>query len=1783
MDISTIRKQYPQYDDIPDGDLVNGFHSKFYSDIDKGEFHKMVGYSQGVPNRPDFAKVVPQEPVQQEEPSIAKSVKDGVADFIQLPSRMMEHALNTMPTGNLKQDGTIGNGLIDDVANGVAKNAHTVQSLAGQAVAPVVSSAMGTKDNYANDFVKYNQGKIEDLNKENTQNNIVDGKAVQHQNPFYEASNMVTHPLNAVGGGAVESVLGKALHGLAVGASFPVVDAVAEGKSPNIKDMTTSGLTMATLSSLIGVLTKGKAKLSNDGKIEAVPTETQKTQTEVPNSMTPEEVTIVNGIAKQLEHPKPEEVSQALDKPDTYNGQVIPIPKDIIAKQIEIINNKNSTPMQIKQARDVLTVAKAEEKRNQPTINKPETPQGKSLDEQMELIRTHDRGGEEQAQNYKAQMQSWADRKNANRVEQGLEPTVTADDMARENYINYENKAKPTDAELNTLYETSTDANGNFKTIGDRNKSHGWQDAQNTDAYGQEYTTRMAGERGLDSEITTPVQILKKLKEEGYNALSDAERAIVDRDIDTIRNHPDFKTLEQKDNGTHINESGELVDADGNYLFQGVKSKEQKEKRGIYNVQNNDKSSTIIYKDADFAENTIKYEQGKENEHTGSGYGAMHIEKHLDSSKDGWVSQKELLNIGNAIRNTKPYENNGKRVYEYHNEQGTRFRAVVGDMKNGERTISFFSDRKAGFGNDSRNYSFNQPSNGIISQNIKGSYSIDSKLIKIFETHDVSTLNHELGHRFLFTLDAKEKGIAEQVFGVKNGEWKTEHYEAFADAYARYIAEGKTPVSGLKAIFEKFREFTKNILFALKENNGGKLPPLSADAKLFFSATLGHEPSRVKLFEKFKAEDSKASTESGELYQTASQREHLKEVYKDSDPLTKNEDGTPKVFYHGTKGNFSEFKKDAKVVNGTAQGEGFYFTTYPKTASSYAKSGSVMPVYLNAKNLFIGIDNLTPLQREYYLKTEKPENDILKDLGFDGRALRDNEVIVFDNTQIKSIHNKPLSEGKSPDFENSNILYQLSKDLLATKQHSTIGDEVTRLKANMAKFKSVVSDVTKEISSYFKDLTPDYYKNIKEDRTIGIAKATDKAELIHQALIQLSDNTRKVLHNAIVGDIKDLPKGYEELAPIVKAIQSEVKNMSKKFVDLGMMSEKDAEIWGENYLKRSYEKHWNTKGDIQSSNNTGVKPIIARGKELKSSDIEEIYNFADDALHVNSKKGLGTQMSIEDIKQHLEDEGILGENIRDGKVIWIEDANGKVTLRRDWTKAERENMGELEDAAVTVPNTLMSMGMMIENAKMMKELSTHAVHFTDEADAKAQGYERIPMTKRYGAVAGLFVDKEIASRLKIAFEDRGLLREVYAKANTVFKVTHTAWNSASHINNFLGNMYTLFLMGRNTKEALQMLKGTFGAGQKYLSLTVKEYEKLVAGEFIGNLSQKQEARLTELKSSLKYYIEGKEAGLFGRGFITDVLRGYDAKTKTFDSKGLVSKAIDKVSDIYGKGDDIPRLSAYETLRKNGMSAKEAKEYVTALFPDYTKDLPTGIRWLRNSGIAPFISWSYYVLPNIAKLSKEHPMRATSALAVTYIGSALLSGINPFGDDLPDDAKGRRIPINKDGTTLKVDRMIPGFDFASLPIDILAQIVSGVNRGDVGYGVNKAIQAGAKDTGNLAKSYLWGGIPSMALDMLQNKDSYSGRSISGESGDVSKQAYNYAKYGASAFTPSIAQNIATLLESKIIDKEDRKKHKEVEPRTTTQELLKLAGFNTMTYNMNEVQKKRDREYLKKMRE
>jgi hypothetical protein len=106
----------------------------------------------------------------------------------------------------------------------------------------------------------------------------------------------------------------------------------------------------------------------------------------------------------------------------------------------------------------------------------------------------------------------------------------------------------------------------------------------------------------------------------------------------------------------------------------------KKEMRGIYNTINNGKESTNIYKDLQKIESAIKLEQGSKKKG-----GAVHIQKHLDPSAKGAVTQQEVMSIGESVREyikkyKEPFvDKDGGKIYEWQDKDGVRFRVAVYD------------------------------------------------------------------------------------------------------------------------------------------------------------------------------------------------------------------------------------------------------------------------------------------------------------------------------------------------------------------------------------------------------------------------------------------------------------------------------------------------------------------------------------------------------------------------------------------------------------------------------------------------------------------------------------------------------------------------------------------------------------------------------------------------------------------------------------------------------------------------------------------------------------------------------------------------------------------------------------------------------------------------------------------------------------------------------------------------------------------------------------------------
>lgn len=115
-------------------------------------------------------------------------------------------------------------------------------------------------------------------------------------------------------------------------------------------------------------------------------------------------------------------------------------------------------------------------------------------------------------------------------------------------------------------------------------------------------------------------------------------------------------------------------------------------------------------------------------------------------------------------------------------------------------------------------------------------------------------------------------------------------------------------------------------------------------------------------------------------------------------PALLNEEGTPKVFYHGTGSEFYEFSTEQI---GAREGS-FFFAENPEDAAGYGRN--VMPVYLSAENL---ADYDAQPSEFYRLENKRAQVAYLKERGYDGwYADMDSdgwgEISVFSPEQIKS-------------------------------------------------------------------------------------------------------------------------------------------------------------------------------------------------------------------------------------------------------------------------------------------------------------------------------------------------------------------------------------------------------------------------------------------------------------------------------------------------------------------------------------------------------------------------------------------------------------------------------------------------------------------------------------------------------------------------------------------------------------------------------------------------------------
>lgn len=654
------------------------------------------------------------------------------------------------------------------------------------------------------------------------------------------------------------------------------------------------------------------------------------------------------------------------------------------------------------------------------------------------------------------------------------------------------------------------------------------------------------------------------------------------------------------------------------------------------------------------------------------------------------------------------------------------------------------------------------------------------------------------------------------------------------------------------------------------------------------------------------------------------------------------------------------------------------------------------------------------------------------------------------------------------------------------------------------------------------------WMEMRDNALQNISKGMKTAEHMHNMLKDLSSQAREAMYDYVTG-YKDVQLS-DELKKAADNMINLVDSESKKQVANGTLSKEAYEEWAGQYLHRRYASKMDKMKDIASG---------GRG-------------FTVEENKARGKSWTGTE---EELKA-LEDQGKIGK-VSQGKIEAEVLPNGKVSFRRDWTREERKNMGEIRDIAFSFPETYGRLSMLSEHGRMLKmvpdkylmEQGTHTDQWMEQA-----GYTKLN-GKKFGALNGRWVDNTIADDITAISEritgDESM--KAYKEYVSAIKASHTIHNYKAHVNNTASGVIMQFSAGLNPIKAI-----TYATqGVKALG-NMKRMDELTAKSLTG-LSEDESKELSKLSSDKNVMLvkEADQYGLFGRSQLNSILRSYISPTTQVESKS--NKALDAAAAIakanakaYEMEDNMMRFAAFKQLREKGMSAKEAVKKVNDdIIPDYSKPMSKFIRKARDTGVVPFASWLYYSTPLLLRQLRDHPTRGLAIMG-SIIGMDMAFGINPFSEnDMPQEGYAHQnVVIGRHGDnvdTMRIQSMLPQSQF----IDPYETYV---------------------------RSTVTGGIPQQIGGALANIDLYHGRKITNKKGLAG--AYQTGKNAVQNLlpTPDVLDQLYNIGESHIVDKNKRRTNNVTEPRTTKQEFLNLL-INTSTYNKSEQRKKIEKEKIK----
>ena len=483
----------------------------------------------------------------------------------------------------------------------------------------------------------------------------------------------------------------------------------------------------------------------------------------------------------------------------------------------------------------------------------------------------------------------------------------------------------------------------------------------------------------------------------------------------------------------------------------------------------------------------------------------------------------------------------------------------------------------------------------------------------------------------------------------------------------------------------------------------------------------------------------------------------------------------------------------------------------------------------------------------------------------------------------------------------------------------------------------------------------------------------------------------------------------ERLSKLAEPVRQALDEMGQSLVDLGLLTEESYQKNLGTYLHRSYRKYeadapalvrWKRNVDKRRRQSLHGDELMRRGRSHKiNGGPKRLLRDVPEAMQAEAETA--TEWEVWDRKDPsgkvtkriywpagmAREDGIFGPGAWDSQGVWKrEDSKGgSLVLHRDWTKAEREQMGEIRDARYNIVKSYELMAHDISQGRMFQDISQNPQWFTkappetavvvEGADARYldtfAGVEWVKVpdtlipksnTKRWGALAGGYLR---ASIYRDMMELQKMQRPtLWTEALSWWKKFKTVHSPVVHFNNVMSNVFLADMIDIGFGDMARAIQEVASEGQYY--------QEAHAHGVFNNGFAIMELDRTQRTKMMREIIDQVEE------------ENYGSSTQRMMA---LFKAIDeRMTTAYRFEDEIFRLASYVKDRHRGDAPETAAKRAVDAFLNYDIRAPW-INAMRRT-VLPFFSYTYRIVPQMVQNTVQRPWKLAKYFTMGYAIQAL---------------------------------------------------------------------------------------------------------------------------------------------------------------------------------------------------